>query len=304
MTRFRTERAVTALAAQFVPIKVDTGGTPEWGRVARKYKYEGNGIPILMVIRADGKQLYGRSGSPAQLAAFLAGHLKQSGNLLDDRKRGEIAAAVKSAKENIEAKNMDPVIDAIVRHAGSGSFDEASVTMDALAEEVTKEAVAAINEADAELQKRETMWDGALAFAQLERTYRRLPGVSNLLTEKQRDYRKDATMRDQVELARLLDRAQTYAEEEKFRQAATLFESIVKDYPDTPAAKTAAEELPKLAGKAEPQSDADERRALSQLRLGKQLLKRKPEIAQEYFERVIKLAPNSEAAKEAKKLLK
>ncbi|MEC9091672.1 MAG: SHD1 domain-containing protein [Planctomycetota bacterium] len=50
------------LVTQFVPLKVDVS-TPEYVTLARKHQSEGNSIPKIFLIRADGKKLYAKSGS-------------------------------------------------------------------------------------------------------------------------------------------------------------------------------------------------------------------------------------------------
>jgi hypothetical protein len=53
LQRLSTDTTIAPLVTQFVPLKVDTDGDG-WGEWATKYRHEGNGIPILFVIRADG----------------------------------------------------------------------------------------------------------------------------------------------------------------------------------------------------------------------------------------------------------
>lgn len=312
MTRFSKEPAVAALAAQFVPIKVDTGGSPEWTRVYRKYKYEGNGIPILMVIRADGKQLYGRSGSPAQLAQFLAGQLKVGGKVLNARQVKELTEAGKQVEELTAAGKVEEAVPLVNKYAGSGSFAESAVAMDAVAAKLLKAAEDELETADKQLRDRKTAIDGALAFAKVERIYRRLPALAMKLNVRQREYRKDAALRDLVEQARLIDRAREFKADEKTEQALAVMQSVVEKYPDSPGAELAKAEIPELTklakttpggAKKPTATTVDEKRAASQLRFAKALLKRNNGKAKEYLERAIKLAPGTKIAEEAKKLL-
>lgn len=63
-------------------MKLDVDNAAEW-QALTKYPFESGGsLPILIIFRADGEQLYARSGAPEQTAFFLAEHLKKSGSQL------------------------------------------------------------------------------------------------------------------------------------------------------------------------------------------------------------------------------
>ena len=123
-------------------------------------------------------------------------------------------------------------------------------------------------------------------------------------------------MRAHLDSARSADRAQGLETDKKPAQALTAWRLVKTQFPGTPAStladtRIAALEKAGVTAKTAPKtskpaktSSQDERRAASQLKLGKILLKRNPTKAKAYFERAIKLAPNSKAAAEARKLLK
>ncbi len=72
--------------AQVVPIKLDTG-SESWQTWARQHKAEGNGIPIVYVVRADGETLYARSGTltDQQLKQLLGAALANAGTVFGER---------------------------------------------------------------------------------------------------------------------------------------------------------------------------------------------------------------------------
>lgn len=319
MTRFRTEPAVRTLAAQFVPIKVNTSVAKDWTRLTRTYKHEGNGIPILMVIRGDGEQMYGKSGSPSQLTNFLASHLKRAGRVLSPAEVAEFKSAVEEGRKNLDEKDYASVVDVVDEYAGSGSFAEVAVEMDKLAGELTKQVETMLAEADKKLKESATAFDGALSFAAIEQDFKKLDALSKPLAAKKIEYRRDAELRDLVDQARIVARARSFADDGKPDRALSMMQALVEKSPETPGGKLAASEIPDLKqavaesassslipSKSKPgkSSGAAIKKAASKLRFGKALMDRNPSKAAEYLQEAIKLAPDSDVAAEAKKLLK
>ena len=76
-----TDKSLAVFAGQFVPLKLTTDGGADFGKWRRKYPVKGAGIPIVYVVRADGKLLYGQVGAPAgaSLQQVLYTALRQSG---------------------------------------------------------------------------------------------------------------------------------------------------------------------------------------------------------------------------------
>ena len=59
LKRLETDESLAAFAGQFVPLKlVTTGQNEEWSSWSQKYPHEGRTIPVLFVVRADGKKIY------------------------------------------------------------------------------------------------------------------------------------------------------------------------------------------------------------------------------------------------------
>ncbi|MCH8830601.1 MAG: tetratricopeptide repeat protein [Planctomycetes bacterium] len=149
------------------------------------------------------------------------------------------------------------------------------------------------------------------------RTYKGLSGLQakiDAVLKKSREKKEIAAV---IEQAQLVESARRHEANRKWKQALSGYQSVVGKYPGTAAAAFAAKRLPDVSkrvgtrrgktasSKGAKSPAAAERRAASQLRLGKQLLKRgKTDRAKLYFERAVKLAPKSSAGKEARKLLK
>mgnify|MGYP001200081108 CR=1 FL=1 len=102
--------------AQFVPIKLDVN-SPEYAKWRQDHIPDGNGIPQLFIVRADGETLYGRSGAllGPDLPNMLIAALQNSGRILSAREsQALIEAADKFIKEK-EKGNYESAIKAISR---------------------------------------------------------------------------------------------------------------------------------------------------------------------------------------------
>lgn len=93
---------------QFVPLKVDTA-SPEYQRLQRKHQSEGNTIPKIFVIRADGKKLYAKSGalSGDQLPTLMVAAVREMGRPLgvkESKLLEEINSAISSSMQEKDLK--------------------------------------------------------------------------------------------------------------------------------------------------------------------------------------------------------
>ncbi len=91
--------------AQFVPVKLDVA-SKEYAQWRQDHPSEGNTIPKLFVVRADGETLYGRSGSlnGSELPNMLTRALQNSGRILNSKEATMLTRAAdefeKFKKEN------------------------------------------------------------------------------------------------------------------------------------------------------------------------------------------------------------
>ena len=103
LERLQTDQSLARYAGWFVPLKVETNGA-EWGKWSRQYRAEGRGIPIIYVIRADGKQLFGRSGSlpGMELPVMIQQVLAQAGTIYSDQQLGLLGSTLEKAKQSFD----------------------------------------------------------------------------------------------------------------------------------------------------------------------------------------------------------
>ena len=317
---------------QFVPLKVETSGEP-WQKWASKYRPEGNGIPIIYVIRADGTMLYGKAGSmdgPA-LRQFMMQYLAQSGRLLTDAETTLLTEALDKAKKAQSENDTAGAIEAIgaAKKVGPlgklGSYAKVAVEADAFATKLEADGKARIAEAQAKLSGGDASLEDALALVEARRMYGAFPDLKTELIGVFRELKKGETGRRDIEQAESLDRAKGYLGLPGGQsRAVSALQRIVTRYPESAVAELAKAELEKLPAEAvasrpstsseTPPSDsrpstalsraAVRKKAASNLRMARVFAGSRPEKARKYAEEVIELLPNSDEAAEAKALLR
>ena len=110
---------------QFVPLKVDTA-SPEYQRLQQKHRSEGNTIPKIFVIRADGKKLYAKSGSLSgdQLPKLMVAAAREMGRPLGV-KESELLEEINSAiTAAMQEKNLKAAIVEFKKLKKLGEFGQ------------------------------------------------------------------------------------------------------------------------------------------------------------------------------------
>ncbi len=305
--------ALRPLVAQFVPLLIDTASDDyrEW---SQKYRGEGDTIPKVFVIRADGEQLYGESASPSgtELRAFLERHLALAGRPLSEAELARVAETMEKVLARHEAGDIAEAVALLKPLLGSGSYARDCVAADELGEELVAKATDKMEAADKQLEEGESL-AGTLALVQVQRFYGRLPALTQTIGQRLRTLRGDNELRSVLEQARALDRAAEQVDRGNTSRAVAQYRRVVANYPDTDAAALAEDELAALAETADtattaskpsgPPTEAALKKAASYLRLARSFAEKRPEKAREYAEQVIDLAPDTELAGEAAALL-
>lgn len=249
--------------AQFVPLKIDTDGQ-NWQAWAAKYRHEGNGIPILYVVRADGELAYAKSGSKQgdELPRFLLEHLATAGVIFSDAQLATLKSAVDDANELLEAGDEAAAVKRMdgLRKLGSlgklGSHATVARQADTLYLKLVEQGTAALKSAQEQLDGDEP-FDGILGVLAANRIYGRLPELRKEMGAAQRDLGKNPAFREPLKQAELLDKALAQLDKKQgAKQAAPALEAIVTRFPGTPAAKIATEKLAALGVDSPPPKGA------------------------------------------------
>lgn len=321
-SRFNDEPAVKLLAAQFVLLKVSTDDDKTWGQWNGKYPAPGDGIPKVFVVRADGKLLYGKSGTPDPLPEFLSAGLNESGKFLSQKQIEQLAKTLAEVQKHLEQDDVPLAVQKLSRVLSSQSFAEPAVSAQQLATELTERATKALTDAETQLADSQTAFEGILAIVEIERTYILLPAMRKPITFAVTALKKDRVKRDYYSQADALDKANLLASQKKPELALAAYRTLETRFPNSRVAELASAKAKELAdngvtAKAVPATGSntsssakatvskdDEKRAAAQFKIAKLYLKSNPDKARLTLKQVIDLVPGSELAREASDLLK
>ncbi len=249
--------------AQFVPLKVDTG-TPEWQKWASQYRAEGNGIPIIYVIRADGQMLYGRSGALTgnALPQMLIQAGSGAGKILTDAQVGVVQKAVHAAQVAMDQQDYELAVRKLValKKLGTpghlGSFAQPALKADQLAKQLADIAHAKLGEIKQKMVGEPLQ--GLVMLADVRRSFSALPAVKADVVKIERKYAKDPQLRDLRRDADALARARALARSPKgHKRAVESLQALAKRGPDTPVGAAAADMLRQLDSKQLAGNDAN-----------------------------------------------
>jgi hypothetical protein len=255
LQRLNTDKSLSAFAGQFVPVKVVTNGSdPDWGKLARAYPSEGNGIPKLYVIRADGQMLYGKSGAPQgeALPQMLLTTLQQSGRSFSDADAALLATVVEQAKAALAEQDQFKAAKALGQLSKLGqlgdlqSHSESAKEADALVKQITEAAQTSIAEAKEKLGDADSAFDAVLTLVQAEAAYGSFPKIKADLTAAMREGKKNKSLDPAFKSAEALQRARIFAASENAavkKKAPSAYELVITKFPGTPAEKLARDEL-------------------------------------------------------------
>lgn len=262
MKRLSSDRSIAPMVAQFVPLKITTNG-PQWQKWASKYRHEGRAIPIIYIVRADGKMLYGKSGSLSgnALPQLLLLSMRNAGRVFNNKEMTLLVKAVENAKKAQAEGDTFATVKAIsvVKKFGTpgklNSHAKIAIEADQLVQKLNEEARAALEAAEAKLAEDNNSFEGAIALVEVNRNYSMLPSLKIELSKAMRAHEKDESLRDLIKQATFLNRAQTQARSKKTeRRGLESLKRVISRYPDSPAATVAIATYKELTGK-EPMVD-------------------------------------------------
>ena len=261
LRRLETDKSLAVFAGQFVPLKLTTDGNPEWSAWTRKYPLDGNGIPRLYVVRADGEKLYGGIGAPPgnQLTQMLYTTLQQAGRRFSADEIALLKTSVKEAEAAMAADDRPQAALALSRLSKLGelgqlgSFAEPALAADKIAQSLLDSSDSMIEKAVAALQESDTLFSGALTLTDAKWRYDGFPKVQTKLANAVKVAKRDKQATPSFAQAEALVRARRLAAAERVsvrKQAAPSYETVIRRFPGTEADKLAREELAKISPNA------------------------------------------------------
>lgn len=252
---------MAVFAGQFVPLKLITDGNPEWSKWARQYPVDGNGIPRLYVIRADGQQLYGRVGALGgdALPLMLYTTLQRSGRSFNDADTALLKSVVEAAENAISAQDNGQAAAELSKLTRLGtvgdlrSYSQTALKADKIAKTLIEASEEMIVDAVAKLDNRETAFRGALELADAETQYTGFGEIKTKVLAAIKTAKRNKDVRPYLEQAEALVRARRFAESENAtnrRKATRAYETVIRRFPDTEADNLARRELATISPNA------------------------------------------------------
>ncbi len=189
-------------AGWFIPLKMETGST-EYRKWSKQYKHEGRAIPIVFVVRSDGTQLFGRSGSlpGLELYQLLEGVAPYAGRFFNARELETIQAAVAQARVELDEEGPAAAIRTLrrLKRIGTlgklGGYAEASLAADRLVGEIETLGRTAIRAIDARVESDGKSLDAALAMVETKAAYGQLDALKADLRRAQKEFKSDPAKR-------------------------------------------------------------------------------------------------------------
>jgi len=227
--------------AQFVPLKVETVGE-QWQQWARKYDAEGEGIPKIYIVRADGEQIYGKSGAITgdRLPEFMEEQLATAGRVFPVKSARKLRALVDSAKEDYENGDLLAAVKSIERLGGVGklgdlgSLAQPAIDADEFANQLIAEGRATLKAADEGLAASSDDFEAAVKLASATRIYANLLKLE--VAEVLKKYRRNREVQDMLKQAEVVDRATIKVKQRNGRNLAIdSLKNVMARNPNSPA---------------------------------------------------------------------
>ncbi|MBT4692499.1 MAG: hypothetical protein HOB73_04070 [Planctomycetaceae bacterium] len=179
-----TDRSLTGLVAQFVPLKINTS-SPDWRTISRKYPTPGNTIPVVYVIRADGEKIFAERSSLSgdKLPFVLRRSLQNAGGILSDVQAQSVIKAVAVAKQSLGNGDVYSAVRAMRPLAKLGtlgnlqSYAKPILDANAVVGDILKQADTDRKEIESNLLSPETAVRGTAGLFSAMRTYSIFPTV-------------------------------------------------------------------------------------------------------------------------------
>lgn len=259
--RLETDTSLSQFAGQFVPLKVVTKGE-QWQQWASKYKREGSSIPIIYVVRADGEQLYGKSGalSGDALPKLLMSVAQQSGRIFGEKEcqllescnhEAELAL---SDERFLDAAIAITPVSKLGELGGLQSYAEPAIKANEIAKQIGDHALEVLKQAEEKIDDPERIFEGVVDVSHVSEFYSKFPATRQASGNLLKEVRQDKVQRELLKPAKELVKARFSAGRPKKsdkKRAVKSYELILKKYGETPAAEIARRELELLDPKSE-----------------------------------------------------
>jgi thiol-disulfide isomerase/thioredoxin len=338
--RFATDPEIQQLAnTHFVPINLDVG-TPDFKTWAAKFGMAGKGIPMIYFVSATGEVLHKQSGAPSgqglnrlllQVAAQAGPAVANQGAVAKKGPNEEMVAAVREANQLITARKIPQAVEVIVPYAdqikaAARSNQPAEKLLVRIFNELNHGGEASLRAAKKKLADDEKQFFGLLALMKTRREYGALPAVGPKVDAELDAFRDDPKMESWLKQAEMIDEGRAAETPDDNGDAIAKYRKVIQAYPHSIGSKLCSMRIEQLdAGEVSTESQptsepntvpyvppqqpnrevSPEQReqAAADLKMANLYADSWPDMAREYAQKVITVAPGTPEAAEARQLL-
>lgn len=197
-------------------------------------------FPFYMAVRADG-HVFG-TGPTVLAAPALSNYLAQSGAFFSVDQLRVIEADLERAQALLQEGKKTDAMRLVAKYASVKTYSQAANLAVSFAERFVSEGNELFEEATQKLHGSEAL-NGAVALAELNRSYGVLPPIRQRITEEITTLRRDKALRDVWTLAQSFDKAAESAEKGQPDRAITQYRQIIDQNPNTEAEALALRQL-------------------------------------------------------------
>jgi hypothetical protein len=315
--RLQTEPDLRELLAQYVPVEIEAG-TADWNLWTQQFPPGGNGVPLIYIVSAEGKEIYNKSGAPQGdgLKELLSTGIEQTGGpkQLGPQREAMVAAARKIEMLAQRGKKAEAIAAAAPYAAAAADHEK----LGPIVETWNQEAAEKLQKAQSMLASADEAFSGVLTVVTVQRVYGPLPGVKEQVEELLETIQQTPDQQEMMELAKAIDKGRALEDRENVRGAMAAYKAVAARHPDTPAAAWAENRLQELSPQSAATADrpaetksepapvevADSKRAASYLRMAATFSKTRPDKAREYAQKVLDaMPPDSQESQRAQELI-
>lgn len=304
-----TSPELQPLQKNFAILKIDVD-TPVWDIAKRVFEFDGTGVPAVFVFRADGEKLYSASGKPSDMEGFLKRYLDKSGRILTTTEARDLSRDLTKIQGLLKKDDLAGAIEIAMPYEFKDCYAQTAKTMMDVKSQIEVLVTDQIAKLDEKLKETPVDFAAVVELVQLKQTCQTSRELLAKIQQVEETLTAEEANQTLIAQAEQLLSADQLREDRKRGEAADIYKELIQQYPDTAVAALAQERLgnrettpakPSMPAKTE---SGDPKKAAAYLRLAKQLLEIKSPKANEYLQKAIDEAPESEAAGEARELIK
>ncbi len=295
------------LQKDFAILKIDVD-TPVWDIAKRVFEFDGTGVPAVFIFRADGEKLYSASGKPSDMEGFLKRYLDKSGRILTTTEARDLSRDLSKIQSLLKKEDLAGAIEIAMPYDFKNCYAQTATAMMAVKSQIEVLVTDQIAKLDEKLKQTPVDFTAVYELVQLKQTCQSSRELLTKIQSVEETFTAKEVNQKLIQQAEQLLTADQFREDRKRGEAAAIYEELIKQYPETAVASLAQERLgnrettPAKSSMPAKTESGDSKKAAAYLRLAKQLLEIKSPKANEYLQKTIDEAPESEAADEARTL--